>query len=241
MSSGCADQAAETPAQLWPRRVECVWRFSLRQDAHTGGMSIPFVDPWERSSISLLGTALMRPGILPFIRHSLQLGTARSFFVMASAKVFVYTDTMQRATAAHSSPLPELSRAAPVHTRHPPPPTLYLESRTCNHFPQAVLQQQSSWMLFVRAPTPPHPTPIPTHPSTSLHPAPPPAQKSQSPARERQERSYGRDLQDLADMECITFPEFREERQTSNANQIYSAAIFIQTSIQDRGAPRDPP
>lgn len=92
---------------------------------------------------------------LPAIRHSSQ------FFRYGLGKVFVYTDTMQRATAAHSSPLPELSRAAPVHTRHPPPPTLYLESRTCNHFPQAVLQQQSSWMLFVRAPTLPTPRPHP--------------------------------------------------------------------------------
>lgn len=151
---------------------------------------------------------------------------------------------MQRATAAHCSPRLEPCRAVPsraahVHTRHPTPsPTMYLESRTCNHFPQAVLQQPSSWMLFVRAPPCP---PNPTRPPASLRPAPPPSRKSQSPARVRQERSYGHDLQDLADMECITFPEFREERQTFNANQIYSAAIFIQTSIQDRGAPRDPP
>lgn len=241
MSSGCTDQAAEAGAQLWPRRVECVWRFSLQQDAHTGGMSIPFVDPWERSSISLLGTALMRPGILPFIRHSLQLGTARSFSLWPRRSVCIHRHN----AAGHGCPLlPSAravpSRAAPVHTRHPAPsPTVYLESRTCNHFPQAVLQQPSSWMLFVRAP--PCPPPHLTRPPASLRPAPPPSRKSQSPARVRQERSYGRDLQDLADMECITFPEFREERQTFNANQIYSAAIFIQTSIQDRGAPRDPP
>ena len=73
--------------------VQCVWRFSLQQDAYTRGMSIPFVDPWERSSISLLGTALMRPGILPFIPLSLQLGTAHSFRYGHSG-VFVYTDTM---------------------------------------------------------------------------------------------------------------------------------------------------
>lgn len=79
---------------------------------------------------------------------------------------------MQRATAAHYSPPPELSRAAPVHARRPPPPTLYLESRTCNHFPQAVLQQQSSWMLFVRAPpcTPSPTTTTPTHPPTRFTP-----------------------------------------------------------------------
>jgi len=78
---------------FWARWVESVWRISLRQDAYSGGMSIPFVDPWEQSSISLLGTALMRPGILPFIRLSLQLGTAHSFRYGHSA-VFVYTDTM---------------------------------------------------------------------------------------------------------------------------------------------------
>lgn len=64
-------------------------------------MSIPFVGPWEQSSISLLGTALMRPGILPFIPHSLQLGTAHSFRY-GHSKVFVYTETMQLAKAAHS-------------------------------------------------------------------------------------------------------------------------------------------
>lgn len=237
MSCGCADQAAK--ARLWPRRVECVWRFSLRQDAHTGGMSIPFVDPWERSSISLLGTALMRPGILPFIRHSPQLGTARSFSLWPRRSVCIHRHNV----VGHGCPLLPAARAEPIGTRAHPPPALYLESCTCNHFPQAVLQQQSSWMLLVRAPphAPPPPTAPPPHPPTRFTPPRLPAQKSQSPAGERQERSYGRDLEDLADMECITFPEFREDLQTSNANQIYSAAIFIQTSIQDHGAPRDPP
>lgn len=96
-----------------------MWRFSLQQDSYTGGMSIPFVDPWERSSISLLGTALMRPGILPFIPHSLQLGTAHSFRYGHSG-VFVYTDTMQRAKTAHSPPQSSVS----AHT----PPLVYLEN-----------------------------------------------------------------------------------------------------------------
>lgn len=42
-------------------------------------------------------------------------------------------------------------------------------------------------------------------------------------------------------MECITFPENREENQLSNANQIYFPDIFIQTSIHDSGMPHDPP
>lgn len=42
---------------------------------------------------------------------------------------------------------------------------------------------------------------------------------------------------DLADMECITFLEFREENQPSNANQI---SHFLQTSIHDSGIPHDP-
>lgn len=66
----------------------------------------PFVDPWERSSIALLGTALMRPGILPFIQYSLQLGIAHSF-VMATAEC-LYTDTQcsgpRVPTSAHSPP-----------------------------------------------------------------------------------------------------------------------------------------
>lgn len=33
---------------------------------------------------------------------------------------------------------------------------------------------------------------------------------------------------DLADMECITFLEFREENQLSNTNQIYFPSVFIQ-------------
>lgn len=41
-------------------------------------------------------------------------------------------------------------------------------------------------------------------------------------------------------MECITFLEFREENQLSNANQIYFPAVFIQTSIHDSGIPHDP-
>lgn len=45
---------------------------------------------------------------------------------------------------------------------------------------------------------------------------------------------------ELADMECITFLEFREENQLSNANQIYFAANFLQTSIRDSGIPHDP-
>lgn len=116
MSCGCADQAAKTQAQFWPRQVECVWRFSLRQDAHTGGMSIPFVDPWERSSISLLGTALMRPGILPFIRHSLQLGTARSFSLLPWRSVCIHRHN----AAGRGCPLLPSARAEPSGTRAPP-------------------------------------------------------------------------------------------------------------------------
>lgn len=44
----------------------------------------------------------------------------------------------------------------------------------------------------------------------------------------------------LADMECITFLEFREENQLSNANQIYFPAVFVQTSIHDNGIPHGP-
>jgi len=101
----------------------CVWRISLQQDAYTGGMSIPFVDPWERSSISLLGTALMRPGILPFIPHSLQLGTAHSFHYGRS-RVFVYTDTMSWAKTAHS-PRPQKNPASLLTPRPRTPGVLY--------------------------------------------------------------------------------------------------------------------
>lgn len=86
-------------------------------------MSIPFVDPWERSSISLLGTALMRPGILPFIPHSLQLGTAHSFRY-GHSKVFVYTETMQWAKTAHSP----LRRSVCAHAIPHIPGKLYLVS-----------------------------------------------------------------------------------------------------------------
>lgn len=69
-------------------------RFTLRE------CQFPFVDPWERSSISLLGTTLMRPGILPFIPHSLQLGTAHSFHYGHSG-VLVYRRTMWWARSAN--------------------------------------------------------------------------------------------------------------------------------------------
>lgn len=121
------------------RWVQCVWSFSLQQYAYTWGMSIPFVDPWERSSISLLGTALMRPGILPFIPHSLQLGTAHSFRYGHSG-VFVYTDTMQWAKAAHS-PLKRLC------TSHP----LYTWKTALFRISCAVRQQQSLDVVFLCA------------------------------------------------------------------------------------------
>ena len=69
-------------------------KISLKQEGYHGGMSIPFVDPWERSSISLLGTGLMRPGILPFILYSLQLGTAHSFRY-GHNRVCLYTQTQR--------------------------------------------------------------------------------------------------------------------------------------------------
>lgn len=114
----------------WPGELSvcvcmCVFTctFTLQQDAYTRGMSIPFVDPWERSSISLLGTALMRPGILPFIPHSLQLGTAHSFRY-GHSKVFVYTETMQWAKTAHSP----LRRSVCAHAIPHIPGKLYLVS-----------------------------------------------------------------------------------------------------------------
>lgn len=154
MSSYCADQAdwvqlgPVSCAHTHARTLVCVCVLDSKQDAYTGGMSIPFVGPWEQSSISLLGTALMRPGILPFIPHSLQLGTAHSFRY-GHSKVFVYTETMQLARAAHPPPtLPhpsEKQRPCPCH------PTT--SSYTCCNaapqdsgevFPQ---QQQQMWML----------------------------------------------------------------------------------------------
>lgn len=44
---------------------------------------------------------------------------------------------------------------------------------------------------------------------------------------------------DLADMECTTFLEFREENQLkpSNANQIYVTVAFVKASIHDSSWP----
>lgn len=91
MSSRCAAPADRV--QLWPGELSMCGGFHSSRTLTPGECQFPFVDPWERSSISLLGTALMRPGILPFIPHSLQLGTAHSFRHGHSG-VFVYTDTM---------------------------------------------------------------------------------------------------------------------------------------------------
>lgn len=103
----------------WPSESNVCGGFRSGRTLTLGGMSIPFVDPWEQSSISLLGTALMRPGILPFIPHSLQLGTAHSFRY-GHSEVFVYTDTMQMAKTAHSPPQSRVRAHAPP--THPTPP-----------------------------------------------------------------------------------------------------------------------
>lgn len=104
-------------------------------------MSIPFVGPWEQSSISLLGTALMRPGILPFIPHSLQLGTARSFRY-GHSKVFVYTDTMQWAKL----PTP-LCEAASVHM----PSLVYLQNCTFQRLVSCFAADVAVDVMFVHA------------------------------------------------------------------------------------------
>lgn len=187
--------------------VQCVWRFSLQQDAYTGGMSIPFVDPWERSSISLLGTALMRPGILPFIPHSLQLGTAHSFRYGHNG-VFVHTDTMQWAKSAHSPVAKQC-----LHM----PPLIYLEYCTLQDPVLWILRVLTVDIVFVCA----------SHCSKWI------------PCQRIPRKVIWSWFADLADMECITFLEFREENHLSNANQIYFPAVFIQTSIHDSSIPHD--
>lgn len=153
MSSYCADQAGWV--QLGP--VSCVHvcvcrsRFALQQDAYTRGMSIPFVGPWEQSSISLLGTALMRPGILPFIPHSLQLGTAHSFRY-GHSKVFVYTETMQLARL----PTP-LCAAASVHM----PPLGYLHNSAEEALVKGSTADVATAVVFVLPPPPARMNPLP--------------------------------------------------------------------------------
>lgn len=114
-------------------------------------MSIPFVGPWEQSSISLLGTALMRPGILPFIPHSLQLGTAHSFRY-GHSKVFVYTETMQLAKAAHS---PLRSSVCAHAIPRIPAKTVLLRVRW------SVSQQMWLWTLCLCMPPPAQMNPLP--------------------------------------------------------------------------------
>lgn len=181
MSSYCADQAdwvqlgPVSCAHTHARTFVCVcWsRFALQQDAYTGGMSIPFVGPWEQSSISLLGTALMRPGILPFIPHSLQLGTAHSFRY-GHSKVFVYTETMQ------------LARAAPLPNPHTPPLRSGVRARAIPA-PRIPAQRGSSGFRgSVSAAADVAVDVVFVHASSSPDPR---------SARECQERSYVRDLQ----------------------------------------------
>lgn len=197
MSSCCADPADWV--QLGPVSSVC-GVFSLQQYAYTWGMSIPFVDPWERSSISLLGTALMRPGILPFIPHSLQLGTAHSFSLWPQRSVCI-----QRHNAAgQGCPLPS---EASLHK----PPLIYLENCSFQDLEFCPPAAVTTCCVFVFLPL-----------------------LKRILSQRIQRKVIWSWFADLANMECITFLEFREENQLCNANQIYFLVDFYTNKLSWR-------
>lgn len=185
------------PGSSWPGEFCVVWTFSLRQDAHTGGMSIPFCGS--------LGTVFHLPSrncsnearhiafhpALPAIRHS------SYFSLWPQRSVCIHRHNV----VGQECPLPSEKKKQHLCARHTPYTWNTVLFRIyCSDFPAAVTvdfvfvcaSHSSKWILCQWIPR----------------------------------KVIWSWFADLADMECITFLELREENQLSNANQIFFPAVF---------------
>lgn len=120
----------------WSSECVCVEGCTLL-GGYTGGMSIPIVDPWERSSIARSRNCSNEARHIAFYPDSLQLGTAHSFGYGHNREC-LYTQTL-----CNGQRVP-----TPLYKKHPCMPLLSY----CTNIPLwglNVLSIDTSQIIFV--------------------------------------------------------------------------------------------